>query len=170
MKECYQVDGHLSAPVYCVVHDRKGDYVITGADETLVKVWSAHSGRLMYTIRGHQGFITDIAVSPDNRTVATASADKTIRVSSLRNGETKNVLQGHGLQVNLICYDVLTSCLVTCSDDGSARVWAPSVSWFEEEVEEQEGAENVDQARKEVCVVQHASPRSDTDAPVDHVS
>jgi hypothetical protein len=118
MKVNYEVDGHLSQPVYCVVHGKRGEYVITGADDHLVKIWASKSGRLMYTIRGHKNVITDIVISPDNTNVASASADKTIRISSFRNGETKNILQGHTQQINQVCYDELTGCLISCSDDG----------------------------------------------------
>ena len=173
LHEIYQVDGHLSAPVYCVVFDRNGEYVITGADECLVKVWSVQTGRLMYTIRGHSNFITDIAVSIDNTTVASASSDMTLRISSLRNGETKNVLRGHTAQVNLIEYDPITGCLISISDDGTARVWSPTTTMFEEELEELEEYKNesndfsIENARNEVAIVSHTSQRSNEDAAVD---
>src|SRR5699024_9818380 len=51
--------GHLSS-VYCVLFDRTGKYIITGADDKLVKIWSAIDGRLLMTLRGHSEEITDI--------------------------------------------------------------------------------------------------------------
>jgi hypothetical protein len=45
------LNGHLCEGVYCVKFDRTGQYVITGADDYLVKVWSAVTGRLLHTLK-----------------------------------------------------------------------------------------------------------------------
>lgn len=71
--------GHLSA-VYCVLYDRSGKYVITGADDLLVKVWSTIDGRLLATFRGASSEIMDIAVNFENTLLAAGSLDKILRV------------------------------------------------------------------------------------------
>ena len=71
--------GHLSA-VYCVLFDRTGKYVITGADDLLVKVWSSTDGRLLATFRGASAEIMDIAVSFDNTLLAAGSLDRILRI------------------------------------------------------------------------------------------
>lgn len=71
--------GHLSA-VYCVLFDRTGKYIITGADDLLVKVWSSIDGRLLSTFRGASAEIMDIAVNFDNTLLAAGSLDRILRV------------------------------------------------------------------------------------------
>jgi len=71
--------GHLSA-VYCVLFDRTGKYIITGADDLLVKVWSSIDGRLLATFRGASSEIMDIAVNFDNSLLAAGSIDRVLRV------------------------------------------------------------------------------------------
>lgn len=71
--------GHLSA-VYCVLFDRTGKYIITGADDLLVKVWSSVDGRLLATFRGASAEIMDIAVNFDNTLLAAGSLDRVLRV------------------------------------------------------------------------------------------
>lgn len=71
--------GHLSA-VYCVLYDRTGRYVITGADDLLVKVWSVLDGRLLATFRGASAEIMDITVNFDNTLLAAGSLDRILRV------------------------------------------------------------------------------------------
>lgn len=71
--------GHLSS-VYCVLYDKTGKYVITGADDLLVKVWSTIDGRLLATFRGASQEIMDIAVNANNTLLAAGSVDKIIRV------------------------------------------------------------------------------------------
>jgi WD40 repeat protein len=41
-----RVLGHLSA-VYCVCFDRTGRYILTGADDNLIKIWNSFDGRLL---------------------------------------------------------------------------------------------------------------------------
>lgn len=86
--------GHLSA-VYCVVFDCTGRYVITGADDMLVKVWSALDARLVATLRGVGAEVTDVCASADGALVACGSVDKLVRVWCLRSGEPRAVLSAH---------------------------------------------------------------------------
>ena len=53
-------------------------YVLQGADDCLVKIWSHVDGRLLATLRGHQGETSDIALSQDNTLIASASNDKVL--------------------------------------------------------------------------------------------
>ena len=76
--------GHLCA-VYSVVFDMTGEFFFTGSDDHLVKVWSSRSARLLWTLRGHSHTVTDIAVSPDNAILASASWDHSIRIWQLQN-------------------------------------------------------------------------------------
>lgn len=66
--------------MYCVLYDRTGKYVITGADDLLVKVWSTLDGRLLATFRGASAEIMDIAVNFDNTLLAAGSLDRILRV------------------------------------------------------------------------------------------
>nr|XP_049707984.1 bromodomain and WD repeat-containing protein 1 isoform X2 [Helicoverpa armigera] len=86
--------GHLSA-VYCVVFDCSGRYVMTGADDMLVKVWSAADGRLLATLRGVGAEVTDVCVSADGALLAAGSVDRLVRVWCLASGEPRAVLAAH---------------------------------------------------------------------------
>lgn len=79
--------GHKT-PVYCVVWDRTGTRFATGSDDRLVKIWSAETGLLLKTCRGHDAEITDFAVSVCNGFVASSSNDCTIRVWHLTGPQT----------------------------------------------------------------------------------
>ena len=52
--------------------------------------------RLVASQRGHQGWIRDIAVSPDRRSIATAGDDGDVRLWTLPQGGEINVLGGYG--------------------------------------------------------------------------
>ena len=47
-----------------------------GADDNLLKIWAVDNGRLVATLRGHAGQITDIDINKDNTLIAAGSLDK----------------------------------------------------------------------------------------------
>ncbi|CAB0045267.1 unnamed protein product [Trichogramma brassicae] len=118
--------GHLSA-VYCVLYDRTGKYVITGADDLLVKVWSAVDGRLLATFRGASSEIMDIAVNFDNTLLAAGSLDRILRIWCFQTMSPVAVLSGHSGMITSVNFCPIKcngdNYLVTTSSDGSIAFW-----------------------------------------------
>ncbi|XP_053988016.1 PH-interacting protein [Hylaeus volcanicus] len=119
--------GHLSA-VYCVLFDRTGKYIITGADDLLVKVWSSIDGRLLATFRGASAEIMDIAVNFDNTLLAAGSLDRILRVWCFQTMSPIAVLSGHSGMITSVNFCPI-SCngvyyLVSTSTDGSVAFWS----------------------------------------------
>ena len=48
--------------VCILTYDETGSRVLTASDESLIKVWSAKSGLLLMTLRGHEGEVMDMQV------------------------------------------------------------------------------------------------------------
>lgn len=120
--------GHLSS-VYCLIFDRTGRLVLTGADDMLVKCWSFTDGRLIHTFRGASSEISDLAVSHDNRLVAAGSCDRVIRVWNLHTGCPVTVLTRHTGSITAInfCPYLLNTdgshYLASTSGDGTVSFW-----------------------------------------------
>lgn len=142
------INAHLFCPVYCLRFDRTGRYFVTGADDSLVKLFqigtstqsdsrefhryrslnrdfSSHRGAvLVCTLRGHAGVITDIDVSIDNALLATASGDGDVRIWGMYDGCPVAILRGHEGGANMVSWSHITPYqLVSVSDDGLARTW-----------------------------------------------
>ncbi len=49
------------------------------ADEACMQIWSVETALLLMSCRGHEGEVTDLALSSDNGIVASSSNDTTIR-------------------------------------------------------------------------------------------
>jgi bromodomain and WD repeat domain containing protein 1/3 len=118
--------GHLSA-VYCVLFDRTGRYIMTGADDLLVKLWSAIDGRLLMTFRGASAEITDIAINLENTLLAAGSLDRVLRVWDLQTAAPIAVLTGHTGMITSVNFCPSPKnqfkFLVTTSTDGSVAFW-----------------------------------------------
>ena len=84
-----------------------------GADDHLVKVWSAPTGRLLCTMRGHMAEITDIACNASNTLLAVGSCDKLIRIWCLQTAVPVAVLHGHS---NMITSVRVSSQLSGCGN------------------------------------------------------
>lgn len=81
-----RVYGHL-APVFCMSFDRTGRYIITGADDSLIKVWDAHTGMLRFTFRGYSAEVADVAISHDNTVLGSGSVDSYLRLGAFGCGQ-----------------------------------------------------------------------------------
>lgn len=57
------------------------------------------------TLEGHTSFVNRIAISDDNQTLITASADKTVRLWNLTTQTSQAVLEGHQSYVNTLRVD-----------------------------------------------------------------
>jgi hypothetical protein len=119
--------GHFCA-VYCLVFDRTGLRYITGSDDKLIKIWVSRNGILLRTLRGHISDIVDLAVSCDNRFLASCSNDQDVRIWWLHNGVPLAVLPGHLGVINNVCWSAtlsmdLSQQLYSWSDDGTLRTW-----------------------------------------------
>lgn len=118
--------GHLSS-VYCVCFDRSGRYILTGADDNLIKAWGASDGRLMATFRGHDKEISDIDLNYENTLMASGSCDKMIRIWNLRTIESTHVLSGHSSAVSNVEFSPYcrgrTRWLASSGNDGLICFW-----------------------------------------------
>jgi len=119
--------GHLSA-VFCILFDKTGLFVFTGADDLLVKMWGTHTGRLYFTFRGASAEISDMAISEDNRLLAAGSTDKIIRVWCLTSAAPIAVLAKHTGNITALHFCPATISgvppyLAATSGDGTVSFW-----------------------------------------------
>ena len=96
--------------------------VSAGADKS-VRVWSPAALRVF---SGHQGPILSLAVHPSGTQIFAGSADKSIKVFDLNNGNVLRTLAGHTGSVKAIALTKDGNKVVSGSDDKSFRVWNAS--------------------------------------------
>src|SRR5262249_10840144 len=72
---------------------------------------------------GHEGWIGGVAFSPDGKTLATASSDRTVRLWGLPLGRLKYTLKGHTDAVCAVAFAPHGKTLASASHDGTFRLW-----------------------------------------------
>lgn len=128
-----QTLGHYSE-VFIVLFDRTGKYIITGADDALVKLWSAVDGKLHFTFRAATDVITDIAINIENTLLAASSMDRNVHVWYLNTGALIDVLSSHRFKASISTIQFCPTQrgyaknLITTSSDGSVELWRYTTS------------------------------------------
>lgn len=103
------------------------DSLYSGGDCLFVYPFDGSSWSHKQTLTGHSASIEDIIRSPTEPSVlATASADKTIKLWDLRVGsdDSQLTINAHTSDVNVISWNTLeTSQIASGSDDSSFKIW-----------------------------------------------
>lgn len=72
--------------IHCVKLSEDEHYLVTGAQDQLVRVWTMPDERLLHTLEGHADDVLSVAISRDSEIVVSGSWDGSIRVWRLRDG------------------------------------------------------------------------------------
>jgi dipeptidyl aminopeptidase/acylaminoacyl peptidase len=74
-------------------------------------------------LEGHDSWVNSVSFSPDGKTLASGSEDKTIKVWNLATGKEITTLTGHTLLVNSVSFSPDGKTLASGSDDKTIKVW-----------------------------------------------
>ncbi|WP_369259566.1 trypsin-like peptidase domain-containing protein [Streptomyces sp. R35] len=74
-------------------------------------------------LAGHTKYVWSVAYSPDGHTLATASADHTVRLWNVTTGKTRTTLTGHTDAVYAVAFSPDGHTLATASADTTVRLW-----------------------------------------------
>ena len=101
-----------------------GGRAASAGDDFAIEVWDLSNGESLARLTGHTNQIAALAVSPDGRTLASASWDRSIRLWSLEDYSVR-VLSGHEAPVNDVAFlaEGDGSTLYSASADGTVRTW-----------------------------------------------
>ncbi len=148
----WQVQSTLTAsqsPVLGVAFTRDGSRLAAGTADHEVKLWNLgamptppegqarqSSGRggvgmppapatspIPIIFTGHHGAVNSVAFSPDLRTLASASQDRTIKLWAVDTRQLKATLQGHGDAVLAVAFSPDGKTLASAGADQTVRLW-----------------------------------------------
>jgi WD40 repeat protein len=75
-----------------------------GSNDAAIKFWNVETGKERATLKGHSDWILSVAFSPDGKTLASASSDKTIMLWDVAADAKKATLKGHTDDVNCVAF------------------------------------------------------------------
>ena len=92
-------------------------------ETSYAQVWDARDGRLVQTITGHPGYVSEVRFTPDSRFMATAGYDTTAKLWDTRDWSLVRTFEGHTDPIDSLAVSPDGRRLVTGSWDWTVRLW-----------------------------------------------
>src|SRR5262249_38136219 len=106
-----------------VVCSADGKRIVSGSQDDSVKVWDAHTGQQLLTLRGHTGSVESVVFSTDGKRIVSGSQDDSVKVWDAQTGQEILELIGHTGGVNSVSFSPDGTRIVSESESGTVRVW-----------------------------------------------
>lgn len=88
-----------------------------------VKLWDVATGKTNKILKGHREAVLTVAFSPDGKTLASGSKDKTIKLWDVPSGNNTSTLEEHNEDVNSVAFSPDGKILVSGSKDKTIKLW-----------------------------------------------
>jgi WD40 repeat protein len=120
---------HPALP-FCTASCNTNDLIATGDESGTIRLIetaanSRHGFSATYlTFQPHSNAVMDLAFSPDDEVLATASGDQSSRIIDVRTQKTTFIMQGHTTSIKQVRFQPgHNNILATSSRDGSVQIW-----------------------------------------------
>jgi serine/threonine protein kinase len=120
-----EMEGHFPKEAWSVAFSSDGQWLLSGGDDGLARVWDANSGELLDQYDVHEPkLVSAVGFMPGqpNR-VATGGFDKTIKIWDMFSDERSLINLPHESIVRKLAFSLDGKRLVTIADDCFVRSW-----------------------------------------------
>ncbi len=100
-----------------------GEWILTGHASRVLRLTDPQRGRLLATLRGPEGKVDLLALSPDCQHLAAASQDRTLRLYDLGSREVKLTLGPLRRPVSSLCFLADGAFLASVAQDNVVQLW-----------------------------------------------
>lgn len=130
-----QGSSHANAVGSITCSRMKETFVVSGSQDCTIKVWDLPEGMTdsgsdlhelsaRVTEKAHDKDVNSVAVSPNDKLVASGSQDRTAKLWSLVDMSLLGVFRGHRRGVWAVAFSPMDQVLATASADGTVKLWS----------------------------------------------
>lgn len=110
--------------VHSLAFSPDGQFLASGGEDNLVRLWRIETGELLATLTSHQNWVLSLAFNSDGSQLASTGVEPTVIVWNLRTGQPELMVNtGHTNWIRDIAFSPDDSMIVTASVDRSIRFW-----------------------------------------------
>jgi WD40 repeat protein len=110
-----------NGPVNAAAYDPRSIRVVTADSDGTARIFSAVTGARIASVLRHSKAVTDAAFSPDGKTVATASRDRTVRLWTPKGKPIKSLR--HDAAVVDLEFSPVDRVLISATAKGTIYIW-----------------------------------------------
>ena len=107
----------------CSLHFRSGSELISASFDKTVRFWDPAKNTALYSVSGHQVYITDMDVSQDGNWLATSSHDKTVMLWDAQQRILVATFKDQTDLVLAVAFSPDSLWLASAGHDRTVRVW-----------------------------------------------
>lgn len=101
-----------------------GQTILSGSDDSTIRLWNAETGRLVHCFRGHTNRVKCVAFSPDGQRILSAGEDGSLRLWSVETRKPIHVFEhAHERSITSVAFSPDGRYALTGSDDRTIRLW-----------------------------------------------
>ena len=102
-----------------------GVHIVSGAEDSIIRVWNRATGTEVRRLTGHRGRVSSLSFSPDGKLLASGSGDQTVGIWDYASGKLLHRCQGHDGWVRSVQFSPDGKTIASGSYDESVRLWEP---------------------------------------------
>ncbi|KAG9326723.1 hypothetical protein KVV02_002919 [Mortierella alpina] len=106
-----------------MVFTRKGDLIVTGGEDQIVRLRDIETGVCRGSLSGHSEGIRTVALSPDGRHIASAGDEGVLRLWEVESGMTRTTSSGAGYTVLSVGPSPKGASIISVNGGGTVSAW-----------------------------------------------